>query len=268
MKAFLKDIIQAAGQISLDWRSKLPSMRVDRKSAKDFVCEADYAVENYLIGRIRESYPNHSILGEESGQTANDSDYRWIIDPIDGTVSFVHGLPMYSISIALEHKGQLILSAILAPVMKELFMAELGKGATLNDQPIQVSGCDVLADSLIGTGFACVRQGMQLGNLDYFAKVFPHIFEIRRFGSAALHLCYVANGTLDGFWEFGLALHDIAAGKLIVEQAGGKMTDLNGTQTGLPAHLAATNGKIHKPFIDLLASITVEIKNQAKSGHK
>ena len=251
MKEFLFDIIKQAGQISLEYRARLASMEVTKKSDKDLVSEGDLAVEAYLIDRIKAEYPAHSILGEESG-SYGDNAYRWVIDPIDGTTSFVHGQPYYSVSIALEKDGDMILGAVNAPVLKELFHAEKGQGAFCNGEPIGVSKRDTLIDSVLGTGFACVRSDLEHDNLPYFNKILPKIRGIRRYGSCAIDLSYVACGRLEGFWELNLNLYDMAAGMLILREAGGRVTDFSGDTRDMPGQLVATNGLIHEELLTYL----------------
>lgn len=251
MKDFLHSIITRAGRITLEHKARLHEVRVDRKSEKDLVTEADVAVEKYLVAQIKQRYPDHAILGEETGVHAGGS-WRWIIDPIDGTTSFVHDQPFYSVSVALEHNGELILAAVNAPALGELFTAEKGAGAFLNGKPIHVSQRDKLSDCVLGTGFACVRQNLAHNNLPYFAAVMPIIRGVRRYGSAAIDLSYVAAGKLDGFWELNLKIYDIAAGWLIVKEAGGTVTDFSGSPDKLPHEVMATNGKIHNKLSGIL----------------
>jgi myo-inositol-1(or 4)-monophosphatase len=252
MKAFLKQIITRAGEISLEYKARLSEVRVDHKNDKDLVTEADIAVEHYLVEQIQTRYRDHAILGEETGAHSG-GDYRWIIDPIDGTASFVYDMPFYSVSIALEHNGELILGAVNAPVLGELFMAERGQGATLNGKPIGVSSCDKLTDAMLGTGFACLRDDLPHNNLPYFNALAPIIRGVRRHGSAAIDLCYVACGRYDGFWELNLKPYDIAAGMLIAQEAGGIVTDFSGTgTTNLPGEIMVTNGKLHNELAEIL----------------
>lgn len=253
MKEFLFDIIKQAGKISLDYRAKLSSMEVTKKTDKDLVSEGDLAVESYLIDRIKAQYPSHSILGEESG-SYGDNAYRWIIDPIDGTTSFVHGQPYYSVSIALEKDGDMVLGAVYAPVLQELFHAEKGQGAFCNGEPIRVSQRETLIDSVLGTGFACVRSDLEHDNLPYFNKILPKIRGIRRYGSCAVDLSYVACGRLEGFWELNLNLYDMAAGMLILREAGGRVTDFSGDTRHMPGQLVATNGLIHEELLGYLST--------------
>ena len=257
MYEFLKQIAVEAGNIALNYKAQLSQIQINRKGEKDLVTEADVAVENYLVEQIKKHYPDHSILGEESGSHAGN-EYRWIIDPIDGTTSFVHDQPFFSNSIALEHTGELILAAVNAPALSELFMAEKDKGATLNDSPIHVSARDKLSECVIATGFACVRENLTHNNLPYFTKIVTSARDIRRYGSAAIDLSYVATGKLDGFWELNLKIYDMAAGMLILQEAGGTVTDFAGKNDNLPHEILATNGKIH----DELSSLLTKIKTQ------
>ncbi len=258
MYEFLKSIITEAGSIALQHKARLADVQVNRKSAKDLVTEADVAVEQYLVEQIQQTYPDHAVLGEESGAHAGGA-YRWIIDPIDGTTSFVHDQPFFSTSIALEHNGEIILGAVNAPVLGELFMAEKGSGATLNGKPIGVSGRDTLGDCVLGTGFACVREDLPHNNLPYFARLAPIIRGVRRYGSAAVDMSYVACGRLDGFWELNLKIYDMAAGLLIVTEAGGTVTDFAGKTDNLPAEVLATNAKIHSEMSTILMEVKDEI---------
>jgi myo-inositol-1(or 4)-monophosphatase len=256
MKTFLKDIITRAGEISLAHRARLHEMQITRKgTVKDLVTEADVAVEQFLVEQIRQAYPDHAICGEESG-THRGNEYRWIIDPIDGTTSFIHTLPFYSVSIAVECNSETVLAAVYAPVLGELFMAERGKGATLNDIPIRVSERDTLSDCVCTTGFACLRANLERNNLPAVAAIAPALRGLRILGSAALDLCYVACGRTDGAWELNLNIYDIAAGMLIATEAGGTVTDFSGIGTdNLPAEILATNAKIHPALIAVLMKL-------------
>ena len=255
MRDFLKAIITEAGQIALRHKARLAEVQIDRKSEKDLVTEADVAVEKYLVEQIQKQYPAHSILGEESGSHSGN-EYRWIIDPIDGTTSFVHDQPFFSNSVALEKNGEMILAAVNAPALGELFMAEKGSGATVNDRPIHVSRRDKLIDCVVGTGFACVRSDLKHNNLPYFNEVIMQIRGTRRFGSAALDMAYVACGRMDGFWELNLQIYDCAAGMLIATEAGGQVTDFSGRGFAhFPHEVLATNGLIHSQLAALLTSV-------------
>ena len=256
LNSFLKQIVTRAGEISLDYKTRLAGIKITQKeTAKDLVTEADVAVENYLVEQIKRRYPDHAICGEETGLHTG-GDYRWIIDPIDGTLSFIHNQPFYSISVAVEHRGQTLLAAVNAPVLGEFFTAELGQGATLNDNPIRVSNCDTLADAMLATGFACMRGNQTRNNMPYFNTLMPKIRDIRRYGSAAIDLCYLACGKIDGLWELYLQIYDIAAGVLIAQEAGATVTDFSGKNTdNLPGEIMATNGKLHNELSEILMEI-------------
>lgn len=232
---FLKKIIREAGSISKKHQPALDSSLVDFKGKKDLVTVADKEVEAFLISRINEKWPTHDIFGEETGKTSRSSDYLWIIDPIDGTTSYFHQQPFYSISVAVQHKGQTICGAVYLPAMEELFWATREAGAFLNDIPIQVSKTDKLINSVMATGFACLRAGLKNNNLFYLNKLLPDLRDIRRCGSAAMDLCYVACGRFDGFWEMCLNPYDVAAGAFIVEMAGGEVCDFYGS-SDYPGH--------------------------------
>jgi myo-inositol-1(or 4)-monophosphatase len=265
MKDYLHDIILRAGQITLEYRHKVGGLKVDRKSTRDLVSEADRAVEDFLVEQIRRNYPSHGIFGEETGKHGGN-DFCWVIDPIDGTTSYVHGQPFYSVSIALQQNGRTILAAVHAPALGELFEAQAGKGATLNGETIRVTKESRLEDSLLATGFACMRDNLSHNNLPYFQQIMPQIRDIRRTGSAAVDLSYIACGRLEGFWELNLKLYDIAAGMLIVSEAGGKTTDFSGEMTGLPGELIATNGKIHDAMVAILSRTRAQILGRERTG--
>lgn len=256
MQQFLQDLIIQAGQISLDYRDRLTQIDIQAKpaSSKDLVTEADRAIETFLTEAILQRYPDHAIFGEEFGQKAG-SQYRWIIDPIDGTSSFVHQQPFYSISVAVEKDGRPFLGAVNAPVMKELFIAQRGRGAYLNGQPIRVSQRGKLEEAIVGTGFACLRANLQDNNLPYFNRIAPLARGIRRYGSAAVDLCYVACGRLDAFWEMILAPYDVAAGAAILLEAGGVYTDFDGADKNLQRETLASNGLLHAQMVALLQEV-------------
>lgn len=228
MKTFLTNLIKEAGEICRKGQAKLLPGEVEFKGQRDLVTSVDKQVETFISEKIRKEFPDHDILGEETGRKTFGSEYLWIIDPIDGTTSFIHRQPFYSISIALQYQGTTTHGAVYAPYLDELFYAEKKCGAFLNGGPIHVSNVDTLVNSVMGTGFACLRANAGHNNLSYFIKIVPQLRDIRRFGSAAIDLCYVACGKLDGFWELNLNIYDIAAGAFIVEQAGGRVCDLSG----------------------------------------
>lgn len=190
----------------------------------DVVTVADKAAEKVLIEHIRESYPEHSILSEESGDAGGEGRYRWVIDPLDGTTNFSQGLPMFSVSIGIELDGVPVIGVVFAPYLNELFHAVKGEGAFLNGVPISVSGKRSLAESVVATGFPVDKADNPDNNLDNVARIMPLVRGLRRLGSAALDLSYVAAGFLDGYWELNLHEWDACAGLLIVEEAGGSFT--------------------------------------------
>jgi len=252
LRSFLKKLITQAGDICIREQNHLNPEDLEFKNPKDLVTVTDKKVESFIIQKIRQQYPDHDILGEETGRSGSSSRFLWIIDPIDGTTSFVHGQPFYAVSIALEQEGELVLGAVYAPVLGQLFHGEKGKGAFLNDAPIQVSNTRRLADAVMATGFACLRAGFKENNLAHFNKIVPALRDIRRYGSAAIDLCYVACGKLDGFWEMNLNVYDIAAGALIVKEAGGNITDFSNGAHYPEQGIVAANSYLHPLLINLL----------------
>ena len=249
MNFFLQDLILQAGTICKKEQKFLKPSDVDFKSKKDLVTTIDKKVENFIVNSILKRYPSHGIFGEERGKINFSSDYLWIIDPIDGTTSFFHQQPFYSISIAVQHKGETILGAVFVPTMEELFFADKNKGVFLNDKPISVTKTDKLINCVMATGFACLRANLVNNNLVHFNKIVPKLRDIRRYGSAAIDLCYVACGRLDGFWEMNLNLYDIAAGVFIVKLAGGTVCDFNGNLDFPGQGIIASNKNIHKKLL-------------------
>jgi myo-inositol-1(or 4)-monophosphatase len=249
---FLRDIIKEAGDISLEFRKRLKTIRVEHKATeRDIVTEADQGIESFLRKKISEKYPDHAVLGEEEGESGS-SEYRWIVDPIDGTIAFLHGQYQYSISIALEISGSLELAAVFAPALDDLFTARRGKGAALNGNPIHVSETAKIGDSVFASGFPCIRAGMKETNLPLFNEMMMNIRDFRRGGSAALDLCFVACGQYDGYWEKYIEIYDVAAGLLLVEEAGGQVSDYSGGTNGLPTEVLATNGLIHDQSMEVI----------------
>jgi myo-inositol-1(or 4)-monophosphatase len=219
-----------AGTIINRASTQLDLLTVQSKSPNDFVTEVDQAAEAAIIEVLREAYPDHGILAEESGESpaSADSEYQWIIDPLDGTTNFIHGFPQYAISIALAKSGVVEQAVVYDPTRNELFTATKGRGAFLNDRRIRVSKRTRLNESLIGTGFPY----RQFDNVEAYLAMFRELIQktagIRRPGAAALDLAYVACGRLDGFWEMGLQPWDMAGGSLLIQEAGGLVSDLAG----------------------------------------
>lgn len=224
-----------------------------KSSINDLVTEADHASEKAIFNIIQSQFPDHFILSEETGEIKQDSAYKWIIDPIDGTINFANGIPICCVSIGIEKEGEMILGAVYNPFMNELFFAEKGRGATLNEQTIQVSAQTELIKSCLVTGFPYQYLDAANGPLQVFEKLIRKAVPVRRLGSAALDLCWTAAGRFDGFYEHKLQAWDSAAGYLIVEEAGGKVTDLKGNQYNpYQPGIIATNGKIHQALQDLV----------------
>jgi len=256
MYAFLKEMIIIAGKMAVDYQNNLSTLDVTHKTLKDMVSEADLAIEAFIIKTIAARYPDHAILGEESGSHRGNT-YRWIIDPIDGTTNFLHGLPHYGVSIALEKEGVGILGAVNAPSLNALYMAEKGKGATLNGQPISVSNGSKLIESIVASGFYCITLNKPHNNFENFVNIVPKIRGMRQHDSAVIELCYIASGLIEGYWEMYLNLHDIAAAQIILKEAGGKITDYQGNplKNEMFPELLATNGHIHSQLSAELKSI-------------
>ena len=213
------------------------SIQISRKRRNDFVTEVDKAAEATIIETIRHAYPDHSILAEESGATEGSAEYTWIIDPLDGTTNFIHGFPQYAVSIAVRHKENLAHGVVYDPARNELFIASRGRGAFMNDRRMRVTRRPGLDDALIGTGFPF----RDLSGLDEYIRMFravlPKVAGIRRAGAAALDLCYVAAGRFDAFWETGLYPWDVAAGALMIMEAGGLVGELSADLEGGPGYL-------------------------------
>ena len=227
-------------------------IKVTEKKRQDLVTNVDKEVEQFIIKNIKKHFPDHEILAEESGALKRTSEYRWIIDPIDGTTNFVHGLHFLAVSIALEYKGEVIVAVIYNPIMKELFTAAKGKGARLNGKKIYVSKTKGLKLSLLATGF---HPQYRDHNLEHFKKFTALTRGIRRCGAATLDLCYTACGIFDGYWEYGLLPWDVAAGGLIVKEAGGKVTNTDGSKFDFDKKaILATNGKIHSQMRETIDS--------------
>ena len=243
---------RSAGNVISRSMARLDSISVQVKDRNDFVTEVDREAENEIIGILRKAYPDHAILAEESGQTSGD-DFQWIIDPLDGTTNFLHGFPQFAVSIALRHKGRLEQAVVYDPLSQELFTATRGAGAMLNDRRIRVSNRSSLDGALLGTGFPFKAQHHLDTYLDMFRALFPRSAGIRRAGAAALDLAFVAAGRLDGFWEIGLSTWDMAAGILLIQEAGGLSSDFSGGHNYLESgNLVAGNPKV---FAEILKTI-------------
>ena len=239
----LESIVRAAGDIALAHFKDLKNIGLTKKRPRDYVTAADVAVEAYLKDTLTEIYPEYGFWGEESGQSADQTN-RWIVDPIDGTHSFTKGQYFWSISVALEINEDLVIGAVYAPALNDYYCAEKGKGAYKNAELIKVSTEDNLENAMIATGFACLRSYLTENNLERFSRIAQHTAGQRRFGSAAMDLCLVADGQVDAFWEQELNLYDVAAGALIAREAGATLTDFSGKPGIFPKQILATNGLI------------------------
>lgn len=228
-----------AGDIILRYHNQIELLNIKNKAKNDFVSEIDKASETEIINEIHEAFPEHSILAEETGEITKDIKYQWIIDPLDGTNNYLHKYPHYAISIAMYERDKAKHCVIYDPFKEELFYASRGMGAYLNDNRIRVSNTKEMQNALIGTGFPFRNADFLTKYLEIFAEIHPKVTDIRRSGSAALDLAYIAAGRLDGFWEFGLNKWDIAAGILLIKEAGGFISDFSGKN-----NLFAENGII------------------------
>src|SRR5450759_1258376 len=227
---------------------------IQHKGITDLVTEIDHLSEDLIIHTIRQSYPSHRIVTEESGNLQGDTDHCWYIDPLDGTLNYAHGLQLFCVSMAYAEQQEVVLGVVYDPMQDECFSAERGRGAWLNGRPIHVSTTPDLIHSLLATGFPYDQWDSPLNNLEFFNRFSRRTQGVRRLGSAALDLCYVASGRVDGFWEISLKVWDIAAGSLIVQEAGGVVSQLFGTPHSLapPISILAANPVIYTLMQDVI----------------
>ncbi len=243
---------RAAGDVIIRQIDHVQDLPVTQKSRNDFVTEVDKHAEMAIIDTLRNAYPDHAFLAEESGQQG-ESPYLWIIDPLDGTTNYLHGFPQYAVSIALQHKGELVQAVVYDPLRQELFTASRGEGAMLNNRRIRVSKQKFLEGALLGTGFPFKEQERLDEYLKSFKALFPMTAGIRRAGAASLDLAYVACGRLDGFWELGLKPWDMAAGVLLVQEAGGMNSEISGGEKYLDSgNIVSANSEIHDEMLNNL----------------
>lgn len=259
MQPMLNIAIRAArkaGNLITSAMDQVDRLDVTEKSSNDFVTQVDRQAEESIISVLHEAYPNHNILAEETGDTqgkSGGSDYQWIIDPLDGTTNFLHGFPQFAVSIGLKYKGRMEHAVIYDPTRQELFTASRGTGAKLNDRRLRVSNRKGLKGALLGTGFPFKQQQDLDAYLGTFRALFPMTAGIRRPGSAALDLAYVAAGRLDGFWEIGLNPWDMAAGSLLVQEAGGLVGDFSGGEDYLQTgNVVAGNPRVFKEMLQAI----------------
>ena len=243
----MAEIAREAGALLMDYFRQ--HVKVEYKGEADLVTVADRKSEALIRDRLRQQWPTFDILGEEGGLLDTGSDYRWYVDPLDGTTNFAHGFPVFCVSMGLEYQGKRIAGVIYDPTRNELFAAEQGSGAYLNQEPIHVSKTANLAECLVATGFPSHKRHKN-PNIFFYHQISLHTHGVRRAGSTALDLCYVACGRLDGFWEFNLNPWDLAAGVLLVEEAGGQVTGFFGQPFRLQDRdVVASNGLIHADLL-------------------
>ena len=232
---------------------KVKSVETKKGEERNLVSEIDKTSEQKIIGMIRQHYPGHAILAEESGASSTTSDYKWVIDPLDGTTNFLHGVPVFCVTIAVEYKGQLVAGVVYDPNLDELFTAERGSGAYCNGRRLKVSQASELINSLLVTGFPYDIARNPDNAVGHFVNFLMEGQGIRRLGSAALDLSYVAAGRFDGFWEVNLNPWDMAAGILFIQEAGGRTTDFSGSPSSIyTKQVLATNGLIHESMLGVL----------------
>ncbi|MBI1942811.1 MAG: inositol monophosphatase [Betaproteobacteria bacterium] len=231
------------------------ALEIRAKRANDFVTQVDRAAESAIIEVVRKAYPDHAVLAEEAGKIARErSEYLWVIDPLDGTTNFIHGFPQYCVSVAVQHRGVTAHGVVYDPSKNELFTASRGRGAFLDDRRIRVSKCAQLKDALVGTGFPFKEMSRQDLYLRQLSRLMHDSSGVRRAGAAALDLAYVAAGRLDAFWEMGLSAWDMAAGALLIQEAGGLVGDLAGEAGYLDSgDIAAATPKVFPELLRALA---------------
>lgn len=257
-EAYLRTAIRAAREAAaIQLAARGTDLGVSTKSTDiDLVTRVDKLCEERIRQVVAAEFPDHVVMGEEMGQEGSGR-MRWIVDPLDGTVNYAHGFPFYCVSIALEADGEIVVGVVYDPERDELFTATKGGGAWLNGRPLQVTATADVKRALLATGFAYAEERMKL-NIEVFARVLPRVRSVRRPGSAALDLCYVASGRVDGFWELGLNPWDVAAGLLVVREASGTVTGDGGAPYRLDHRvLVASNGHLHGALLDLLQLDTV-----------
>jgi len=249
---FAIDIAKKAGLIQMSYFGNITEIK-KKSNHIDILTEADTQSETLILDKISQKYPSHSIITEESNNILKDSEYKWIIDPLDGTTNFTHNLPIFAVSIALLKNDKVILGVVYNPAADKCFYAEINKGSYLNNKKIHTSSSTTLSDTLLATGFPYLHDDRYDLSFKLFKEFYDKTRGIRRLGAAALDLCFVAMGRFDGFYEFELNSWDIAAGSLIVKEAGGLVTDWDGKEVPLNGkRILASNKKIHKEMINIL----------------
>jgi myo-inositol-1(or 4)-monophosphatase len=248
-----------AGTFLKESVGRVKSVETKRGEVRNLVSDIDRGSEERIIRRIRGEYPHHAILAEESGGSTSEAEYRWIVDPLDGTTNFLHGLPIFSVTIGVEHRGEIVAGVIYNPNLEELFVAEKGSGAFLNGKRISVSATAELINSLVVTGFPYNIAENPDNAVDHFVHFIYETRGVRRLGSAAIDLAYVAMGRFDGFWEVSLQPWDMAAGVLMVHEAGGRTSDFHGGTTSVYRKpIVASNGLVHDAMVRVLETTVGE----------
>ena len=250
------DCVTEAGDILLDYHNRLHSLQIQAKGRFDYVTEADLAAQDVIIKLIHSRHPEHEILAEENNGSQGQNANRWLVDPLDGTANFIHGFPVFAVSVALEYENSIVVGAIYDPCRRELFLAQKGQGATLNGRPLQISKRQTVDEALIATAFPWRHKSVLSRYLEGFTQIFSRVSDVRRGGSAALDLAYVACGRCEGYWELGLSPWDIAAGHLLVLEAGGYITDFNGEDNHIWAgDVVAGNPAIHTFLLEIIREV-------------
>lgn len=262
----LESIIRKTGRFILtEWQS-FSTESIEYKGKNDMVSYVDKKAEEMLVAGCKSLIPDAGFINEESGLTISESVYRWIIDPLDGTTNFIHGLPFFAISLALQYNQETVLGYVYQIPGDEMFFAQKGKGATLNQKPIRVSDAGTLSTALIATGFPYTQFGWIHEYIDILKTMMPNSHGLRRMGSAAIDLAYVACGRFDGFFEFKLNAWDVAAGSLLVKEAGGEVTDfMNGEDYLFGKEIVATNGNFHKEVLDIIQEKKILYQNRKEN---
>ena len=256
---FAKKIALESGKVLNNYFGNIKSIN-KKTTSIDLVTEADLSSEKILIDKIQKKYPDHTIITEESHLKDKNSDFRWIIDPLDGTTNFVHNLPIFAVSIGLQYKEKTILGVVYNPAADKMFYASNNNGAYLNEKTINISLSNTLSDSLIVTGFPYIHDKRWDVSFDIFKTIYSKTRGVRRLGAAALDLCFVAMGRFEGFYEFNLKPWDICAGSIIAEEAGAKVTDWNNENLPFSGErILATNGKIHQEMVAILDTKELDI---------
>lgn len=255
MKEFLQSAEEAcriAGKLQLEGLKR--AKRIEFKGSINLVTDVDKACEQAIVELLQGRFPDHDILAEEGSGRRKDSEYKWVIDPLDGTTNYAHGYRLWAVSIALEYRGEIVVAAVHEPNHDEMFLAEKGAGATLNGERIRVSETAELGHAMLTTGFAYNVREAKNNNLDNFENFLMRARAIRRDGVAAIDLCYVADGRFDGFWELNLFPWDVAAGFLMIQEAGGRVSDFRGNPFDIYSkEILASNGRLHEAMVEVLA---------------